>query len=95
LGEYDYQQQFNMRMRSKYHAFRQLSVMLVVTMCSSVAALAQIKVKGVVVDKQNEPIIGGTVVLKGTTVGTVTNYDGEYEIEVPEKGKALVFLMWG
>ena len=69
--------------------------MLLLAICTTAIAFAQIKVTGVVVDKLNEPIIGGTVVVKGTTVGTVTNYDGEYELDVPQGSKTLVFSYVG
>ncbi|MDP4238015.1 MAG: SusC/RagA family TonB-linked outer membrane protein [Bacteroidota bacterium] len=40
--------------------------------------------------EDGQPIIGATVMIKGTTVGTITNYDGEFKINVPENGKKLV-----
>jgi len=41
------------------------------------------------------PIPGVNVVLKGTSVGTVTDIDGEYKIQVPEEGGTLVFSFIG
>lgn len=41
-------------------------------------------VKGQVKDKQGEPLPGVTVLIKGTSVGVVTDIDGKYEISVPE-----------
>ena len=39
-------------------------------------------VRGVVLDKSNnDPIIGASVVVKGTTQGTITDYDGNFSIE--------------
>lgn len=38
-------------------------------------------VKGIVKDEAGEPLIGVSVIIKGTTVGTITNFDGEYSIE--------------
>ena len=39
-------------------------------------------VSGIVVDKvTNEPVIGASVVIKGTTQGTITDFDGNFEIE--------------
>lgn len=37
-----------------------------------------IKVKGTVVDSNNEPIIGAYVKIKGSTKGVVTDIDGNY-----------------
>ncbi|MGB0523100.1 MAG: TonB-dependent receptor [Flammeovirgaceae bacterium] len=45
-----------------------------------VAAFAQGKIKGTVVDDEGEAIIGATVVIKGTTNGAATDIDGNYVI---------------
>lgn len=42
------------------------------------------KLKGIILDaKTGEPIIGANVLVKGTTNGTITNFDGEYELDAP------------
>ncbi len=43
----------------------------------------------------NTPIVGATVLVKGTTNGTVTNLDGNYQITVTGNTKALVFSYMG
>lgn len=47
-------------------------------------------VKGTVVDAQGEPIIGANVKVVGTTIGTITDLDGRFSLEVPAKGKIEV-----
>lgn len=47
-------------------------------------------ITGVVVDNSQEPIIGGSVALKGGTVGTVTDIDGKFQLNVPERGTLVV-----
>ena len=43
------------------------------------------KVTGMVVDGAGEPVIGANVVVKGTTNGTITDFDGNYSLEgVPQ-----------
>lgn len=42
-----------------------------------------IKVSGTVTDSSNEPVIGVSVLVKGTTTGTSTDLDGKYELTVP------------
>ena len=37
-------------------------------------------VSGVLTDEDGEPLIGASILIKGTTIGTVTNIDGEYSI---------------
>ena len=47
---------------------------------------ADINVKGTVIDADGqEPLIGVSVLVKGTTTGTVTDYDGNFEMTVPDK----------
>lgn len=42
------------------------------------------KLKGVILDtKTGDPVIGANVLVKGTTNGTITNFDGEYELDAP------------
>jgi len=51
-------------------------------------------VTGQVTDSNGEPIIGANVVVKGTTNGTITDFDGNYSIDVPENA-TLVFSYLG
>lgn len=54
-----------------------------------------IKVEGTVLSEENgQPIPGVSVVIKGSSVGTSTNFDGLYNIEV-SKGDILVFSYLG
>lgn len=53
------------------------------------------KIKGKILDAKNgEPIIGANVLVKGTTNGTITNFDGEYELDAPV-GATLVISYIG
>ncbi|MTK54624.1 SusC/RagA family TonB-linked outer membrane protein [Paludibacter sp.] len=59
-------------------------------------ASAQTKITGTVVSADDgQPVIGATVVAKGTSVGTVTNVDGAFSINVPSGAKTLVFSYVG
>ena len=56
------------------------------------SAQQQIKVSGKVTDPASkETMPGVTVMVKGTTIGVVTDMDGNYTISVPEKNSVLVF----
>lgn len=58
-------------------------------------ALAQTKVSGTVVSQgDGEPIIGASVLVEGTKVGTVTDIDGKFTLDVPA-GKKLVITYLG
>ena len=59
-------------------------------------AMAQTRtISGVVADETNEPLIGVSVVVKGTTTGTLTDIEGKYTINAPNKESVLVFSYIG
>lgn len=63
--------------------------------CASLVTFAQQRlITGVVVDAHNEPVIGASVLEKGTSNGTITNVDGEYSLKVTS-GATLVFSYIG
>lgn len=47
-------------------------------------------VQGVVLDSNQEPVIGANVLVKGTTVGTITDIDGRFTLEVPDNAVLVV-----
>ena len=51
-------------------------------------------ISGIVIDETNEPVIGASVAIKNTTVGTITDVDGRYTIEAPSDA-TLVFKLIG
>ena len=70
-------------------------LMLLAFVLMSATALAQKRTfTGVVFDESNEPIIGASVVEKGTTNGVATNLDGEFSLNV-EPGTTLVISYIG
>lgn len=56
---------------------------------------AQVTVRGTVTDEKGEALIGASVSVKGTTVGTITNFDGQFSISVPSNSDVLVFSFIG
>ncbi len=61
-----------------------------------VGAYAQARlVSGTVKDQTGETIISASVVVKGTTLGTVTDFDGNFSIDVPADAKILIFSYIG
>lgn len=52
-------------------------------------------ISGKVVDESGIPLPGVTVVVKGTTVGIVTDIDGNYNLSVPADARTLVFSFVG
>lgn len=57
--------------------------------------LAQRDVQGAIIDQTGEPLIGASVLVKGTATGTVTDIDGKYSIKVPADGTVLIFSYTG
>jgi TonB-linked SusC/RagA family outer membrane protein len=53
-----------------------------------------VNISGTVVDKENTPLIGVNVLVKGTTEGTVTDFDGKFTVSGKE-GQTLVFTYIG
>lgn len=54
------------------------------------------QVTGTVISAEDgEPIIGASIVVKGTTNGTVTDYDGKFSLSVPSSAKTLVISFVG
>ena len=58
-------------------------------------ASAQRTVTGTVTNEDGEPLIGASVLVKGTTIGTIADFDGSYSLEVPEGSQTLVFSFTG
>lgn len=64
-------------------------------MLMSVQAFSQsITVNGVVKDKTGEAVIGANIVVKGTTNGTITDFDGNFTLQA-NKGDIIVFSFIG
>jgi TonB-dependent starch-binding outer membrane protein SusC len=55
----------------------------------------QINVSGTVVNEKNEPLVGVTVVVKGSTLGTLTDLNGSFTLSNLPKGSTLVFSFIG
>ena len=53
-------------------------------------AKGNMKVEGKVVDEQGKPVIGATVLIEGTTTGSVTDVNGNFVLSVPSKDAVLV-----
>ena len=68
---------------------------LMVTLLLVVCASAQTKVTGTVYEEAGVGAIGANVVAEGTTVGTVTDFDGFFELTVPAGVKNLIISYMG
>jgi TonB-dependent starch-binding outer membrane protein SusC len=52
-------------------------------------------VTGKIVDEEGMPIIGATIILKGSSKGTISDLNGNFSIEIPEGEQILVFTYVG
>lgn len=76
-------------MNRKIKSLQKPLVFLFLLCLFPLGAMAQSAVKGTVNDDSGEPIIGASVVEKGTTNGTVTDFDGNFALNV-KSGATLV-----
>ncbi len=59
-------------------------------------AFGQRTITGQVTDEANsEPLLGASILVRGTSTGTVTDVDGRYTLTVPETAEVLVFSFTG
>lgn len=56
---------------------------------SSLFTFADINISGTIQDAQKEPLIGVSILVQGTTMGTVTDFDGHFYLSVPSKSSVL------
>lgn len=47
-------------------------------------------IKGVVKDQKGEPLIGVSIVVKGTTNGTASDFDGNFTLDVPDNSTFII-----
>ena len=62
---------------------------------SVTVAMAQVLVRGTVVDQTGESVIGASIQVKGTTQGTITDIDGKFSLGVPDKKSVIVVSFIG
>ena len=79
-------------MKNNLKKFGTIAVFL---LCFQLLFAQETTITGKVTDSYQEALPGVTVVVKGTTVGTVTNIDGVYTLKVPSAEATLVFSFIG
>ena len=63
---------------------KRLSKLSIIWMLLTCALAMSAQISGVIVDETGEPIIGASILEKGTTNGTITDYDGNFTLDVAE-----------
>ena len=70
------------------------SIVLLLSVITLALAQNNVTVSGIVVDETGEPALGAGVVVKGTTLGTTTDFDGKFSLSVPQ-GSTLQIVSVG
>lgn len=74
---------------------RKYFYLLILLVFTPLCVFAQKSISGVVVDESQEPLIGVSVVVKGTTTGTITDLDGKYSLSNVPNTATIVFSYVG
>ncbi len=72
-----------------------LKKMLFVFLLFPLVSIAQGTIKGIVIDGDGQPLAGANVVVKGTATGTITDFDGNFTLNVDELPLTLLFSSLG
>lgn len=57
--------------------------------------LSSNEIRGIVMDENRQPLPGANVIVKGTTIGAVTDFDGNYSVTIPNTSSELQFSYIG
>ncbi|MGV8829777.1 MAG: SusC/RagA family TonB-linked outer membrane protein [Breznakibacter sp.] len=79
--------------KTKLFGLRRDVVLFSMFLCSLLlmsSVSAQNRITGKIVDKKNEVVVGATILNKGTTTGTITDVDGNFSLEVPDKNGTII-----
>lgn len=74
---------------------KKVGLILLITTVTTAFAFSQRTITGTVTDDAGESLIGASVLIKGTNVGTITDIDGRYSIAAPEGELTLAFSYTG
>ena len=85
-------------MKNLKQLFRQTlpTILMLMVFCTTMQAQNGITVTGIVTDGAGDALIGASVVVKGnTSTGTVTDFDGNFQLKVPSESTVLVISYVG
>ncbi|NJC27211.1 carboxypeptidase-like regulatory domain-containing protein [Neolewinella antarctica] len=74
---------------------KRLLLLLAICVAGLTGLHAQRTITGTVIDDTAIPLPGASIQIKGTSLGTVTDVDGNYNLSVPESARTLVYSFTG
>ncbi|MFT6000596.1 MAG: TonB-linked SusC/RagA family outer membrane protein [Neolewinella sp.] len=78
-----------------HFSFGKIGLLLIFCLFAHAALMAQYTVSGTVTDSNQETLIGVSILVKGTTSGTVTDFDGNFSVNIPAGAEQLLFSYTG
>jgi TonB-linked SusC/RagA family outer membrane protein len=69
---------------------KKILISIILFFSFSLVFAQQRQIKGKIMDDTNSPIIGGTILIKGTSKGTVTDVNGNFQLNVPADAKTII-----
>jgi hypothetical protein len=83
------------RFRQLIHNHEKMKKVVLVLLClitsMAVTVAQKTMVTGTVLSSEDgEPVIGASVMVKGTSVGTITDVNGRFELEAPSSARTMV-----
>ena len=82
------------KQRTLLNSIGKLTLLLLFSLLSTALSAQNKKISGKVIDEKHQPVLGASVVVKGTTHGTSTDIDGKYELQA-KAGDVLEFSSVG
>lgn len=81
---------------AKNYLYNMKKIFTLLTLCFvSFAVMAEKHVSGVVLDEKGEPVIGASVQVKGTSIGTISDFNGEFTLSAPDDATSLLVSFVG
>lgn len=83
---------------SKKEAMKKIITCIVIIQCLGLSLLRgqnSTRIRGILLDETGTPLVGGNIVIPGTSIGTSTDMKGEFLLEIPADTKLLSFSFLG
>ena len=81
--------------RKSKRFLRNVSLVVILLGMSTLGLIAQVKVSGIITDSNKEPLIGVNIIINGTKIATISDFNGKYSIQAPNSNSVLAFSYIG